>query len=307
MIVYEPNRNWIKDIFHLTTSWTMKKLLIAVIVVSALSGGIIFILCDILDAHPMLNSGIFSLFGIVLSILLVFRTNTAYDRWWEGRKQWGSLVNNSRNMAIMIQAMLPVEDKKNRDYFARHISNFSLALAEHLRKGTVLEKLDLTEDELAMCKEMEHVPNYISSLLFKRAQELYRSGIFTNDDILNLKPQLQALLDVLGACERIKKTPIPFSYAVFLKTIISAYIILLPFGLVNDYGYYSIPIVSFVAFAFMGIQMMAEEIEDPFELNCNDLPTETIAHTIRRNVYELMCNNHTIEVKHETHLYDKIF
>jgi putative membrane protein len=116
---------------------------------------------------------------------------------------------------------------------------------------------------------------------------------------------LQALLDITGACERIRKTPIPFSYNVYLKIFITAYAILLPFSLMSEFGYWSIPAVMFVFFAFIGVEMMAEEIEDPFGLDCNDLPTGTIAHTIKGNVFEILEHKHNKEKPIE--LYAKVF
>ena len=109
----------------------------------------------------------------------------------------------------------------------------------------------------------------------------------------------------MGACERIEKTPIPFSYNVFLKLFIGAYALMLLFGLVATFGYFAVPLVMIIFFAMIGVELMAEEIEDPFGLDCNDLPTGTIAHTIKNNVFEILTKKHPI--KHEQHTYEKIF
>lgn len=310
MIIYKSNKNWWGDIGHLYRSWTMNKVLRATGFI-----GLYTLLLSILQLHFLdevadmsLSTGVFSLLGIVLSILLVFRTNTAYDRWWEGRKQWGALVNHCRNLAIMAHSTFPTEQKEQRHKMATYISNFCIALKEHLREGTKLEELIFVhEEELEVYQQKKHVPNYISNQIHTLVQEQRKKGIIDGYDHLNFKPQLQALLDILGACERIKKTPIPFSYNVYLKVFISAYGLLLPLAMIPEFGYYAIPIVMFIFFAFIGIELMAEEIEDPFGLDCNDLPTGDIAHNIKNNVFELLevaTGKHEPIVREE---YEKVF
>lgn len=306
MIVYEPNKNWFRDIWNLTTSWTIKKILFGVM----MSGGVSLVVCIGMyytGYDPALHYGIFSLLGVVLSILLVFRTNTAYDRWWEGRKLWGSLVNNTRQLAIMLEASLPNEDRESRAFFARHISNFGIALKEHLRKGVKLEELELTESELAELKDKQHKPNHIALMIYAKIHAIYRAGVFTDADMINLKNTHVIFTDVNGACERIKKTPIPFSYAVYIKVFISAYAIMIPFGMYEDFGFYTVPLTMFIVFTMIGLELMAQEIEDPFGLDCNDLSTGEIAKTIKGNVCEVLGHVSTKEVVVETQLYHKIF
>lgn len=305
MIVYEPNKNWFRDIGNLTTSWTIKKIFYGVMM-AGLTSGVICIGLFFFEIEPKLHSGIFSLLGVVLSILLVFRTNTAYDRWWEGRKLWGSLVNNTRQLAIILEASLPDDDLESRAFFARHISNFGIALKEHLRKGVKLEELDLTKEELLEFQTKQHKPNYIAFLIYNRMQSIYRAGVFTDADMINLKHTHDVFTDVNGACERIKKTPIPFSYAVYIKLFISVYVLMLPFGLFLDFDFYTIPLTMFIAFTMIGVELMAQEIEDPFGLDCNDLSTGDIANTIKTNVNEIL--NHTsLKQAAETAIYHKIF
>jgi ion channel-forming bestrophin family protein len=307
MIVYEPNKNFFRDIGHLTRSWTMQK-----VIRSAFAIGLYCLLiCILADVfHVMFNvpSSLFSLLGIVLSILLVFRTNTAYDRWWEGRKQWGALVNDCRNLAVMAQAAFPPEDKRSRKEVAVLIANFCIALKEHLRQGVKREELLLLPDaERAELEFRNHIPAYFSQRLHEKVQAMYRSGAIDAADLRNFKPHLQALLDIAGACERIRKTPIPFSYAVYVKILVGAYVLMLPFGMIHELGYWSIPVVMFLGYTFIGILMMAEEIEDPFGLDCNDLPTGDIAHTIKGNVFEILEVTHKQAEEEKTILYEKVF
>lgn len=308
MINYKTNANWFGDMSHLFRSWTMTRIVRATAIIGVYTT-VITTASIYFDLHPYMtmDATVFSLLGVILSIFLVFRTNSAYDRWWEARKQWGALVNNTRNLAIYVDSMWPESDRKIRRFMAKHISNFCLALVEHLRAGTKLEKLVyMQEDEVAYYESKNHIPNFIALRIFQRIAEAHREGTINEGDYINIKAQHQSLLDILGACERIKKTPIPFSYAVYLKIFITTYAVLLPIGLVQVFGWLTIPLVMFIFFALLGIELMGEEIEDPFGLDCNDLPTGDIAHTIKRNVFEILEDRITDPVK-ERELYEKVF
>ncbi|MCG8328321.1 MAG: hypothetical protein MI974_11580 [Chitinophagales bacterium] len=307
MIYYKTNDSWFGDVSHLAKSWTMVRIMRSVL----LTGVYAVIVCVTveyfeLEEYITMNTSIFSLLGVILSILLVFRTNSAYDRWWEGRKQWGALVNNTRNLAIYVHSMFPKDNLDVRRFMAKHISNFCLALVEHLREGTKLDHLIyLTEEQQKEYASKGHIPNHIALQIFDRLATAHRYGEINEGDYINIKAQHQSLLDILGACERIKKTPIPFSYAVYLKLFITAYGILLPFALVNTFHLAAIPLSMFIFFALLGVELLGEEIEDPFGRDCNDLPTGDIANTIKNNVFEIL-EARTIR-KEEKELYEKVF
>ncbi|NJB86969.1 putative membrane protein [Lewinella marina] len=308
MIIYKSNGSWFGHVFHLTSSYTMRRVVRAVLLLGVYSalviGGI-----RILNLHRYLqvDSTVFSLLAVILSIFLGFRTTTAYDRWWEARKQWGALVNNCRNLAIYVDSMWPPADLAIRRFMAKSIANFCLALAEHLRQGTRLEQLvDLSEEEVGYYTTKDHVPNFIALRIYQRIAAAHREGTISEGDYLNIKAQHQSLLDILGACERIKKTPIPFSYAVYLKVFVTAYAVLLPFGLSEQFGWGTVPLTMLIAFALLGVELMGEEIEDPFGRDCNDLPTGDIAHTIKRNVFEIL-EDRTPAAEQRQEEYDKVF
>lgn len=307
MIYYKTNENWFGDVSHLAKSWTMVRIMRSVFGI----GFYTLMVCLLFELTGwteliMLNTSIFSLLGVILSLFLVFRTNTAYDRWWEARKQWGALVNNTRNLAIYAHAVFPKEDKEVRRFMGKHISNFCIALVEHLRDGTQMDQLIYIHDEeREEYEKMGHIPNYIALQIYQRLAEAHRNGEINEGDYINIKAQHQSLLDILGACERIKKTPIPFSYAVYLKIFISAYGIFLPFALLQTFSYFTIPLVMFMFFALIGVELLAAEIEDPFGLDCNDLPTGDIAHTIKTNVFEILESRH-VQIRPKE-LYEKYF
>jgi putative membrane protein len=308
MIFYKTNENWFGDVRHLWKSWTMVRITRAVLAMGIYSA----IICVAVEQFKLtkwvgINTSIYSLLGVLLSIFLVFRTNTAYDRWWEARKQWGALVNNTRNLAIYVDGMFPEENKSIRHFMAVHISNFCLALVEHLRKGVQLDNLiHLQEEERAIYEAKGHVPNYIAQQIFDKIATAHRSGEINEGDYINIKAQHQSLLDILGACERILKTPIPFSYSVYLKIFITAYGLLLPFAMVSQYGFLTIPLAMFLFFALLGVELLGEEIEDPFGLDCNDLPTGDIAHTIKNNVFEILEDKSSKGRGRKLELYEKV-
>lgn len=309
MIYYKSNQAWLKDIRHLFSSYTMRKVVIASVWMGAFT--LLLVILDFyFNLQISLKSGtsIFSVLGIVLSILLVFRTNTAYDRWWEGRKQWGALVNHTRNLAIAVNTTFPENDLDSRKRMAQLIANFCIALKEHLREGTLLHELiELSDKDKSSYTGKKHIPNFISMQIHTLIERMHREDKISPYNYLNIKPHTQALVDILGACERIKKTPIPFSYNVYLKIFISAYGLFLPFALLQDFGFLSIPITMLVFFAFLGMELMAEEIEDPFGLDCNDLPTGDIANTIRQNVYEILLERSEQYAVNEKAPYSKVF
>jgi len=230
-----------------------------------------------------------TLIGFVLSMMLIFRTNTAYERWWEGRKLWGSFVNNSRNLALKLNALLPESATEQRAMFRALVHNFIHASKEHLRHGVDVKKLPAAGGyDAAYFSKGGHVPNQVLKALFVEAYRLHTSGVISGEQLIVLNAELQSFADNLGACERIKKTPIPYAYSLFLKKIIFIYVFTMPIGFVLDYGYWAVPVVTFVFYAFASIEVIAEEIEDPFGTEANDLPTDSISETIRSNLHDIL-------------------
>ncbi len=280
MISYNP-KSWLALIFHLTKSDTISILWRELVFIFIFTMGVA-LAEDFFFPNAMVLEKLFSIYsilGFVISLLLAFRTNTAYDRWWEGRRKWGELVNDSRNLAVKLAALgLSTEDNH---YFGRHIGNFALCIKEHLREGTVYSLLDITEEERTFLESLDHVPSGIVELMYKRLNDLKKSGALSEEDVLRLDRNLNGFLDCVGACERIKNTPIPYSYSMFFKKFIFSYVITLPFAFVVNFGYWSSIIATFIFYVFVSIEILAEEIEDPFGMDDNDLPTDEMAQRIQ--------------------------
>ena len=294
MISYNP-KDWFTFIFRFHKADTFRQLLPMLIGICIYAAIIAWL--ELYYWNVTVNSYIHNLpimhtlLGFAISMLLVFRTNTAYDRWWEGRKLWGSLVNNSRNLALKIQALLPVEEKAYRIFFRKIIPAYAYALHNHLHKEQT--RIELFEEqikhpELENIDHSKHVPNQVALLQYQQVHQLYKENKITGEQLLFLNNELQSFTDICGACERIKNTPIPFSYSVFIKKFIFFYVMTLPLGLVFQLGFYVIPVVAFIFYVLASLELIAEEIEDPFSGDPNDVPTETLAKNIHRHINEII-------------------
>jgi len=287
MINYNP-KSWIQLIFAFHRSDTFRILWKEIIYIGLFTLAIAFVEIHFFPNTVQLEKliTVYSLIGFVISLLLVFRTNTAYDRWWEGRRKWGEVVNDTRNLAVKLSPIL--KEKTDRDYFARMISNFAYSMKDHLRLGIDIDDLNLTHDEKDVLKTRNHVPTAIVELMYRKLKEHREKGELSDVEFLSIDKNLNALLDSIGACERIKNTPIPFSYSLFIKKFIFIYVTTLPLAFVVQFGYYSALIATFVFYILVSMEVLAEEIEDPFGTDDNDLPTDQLCERIESVVYEVL-------------------
>lgn len=292
MFAYNTRGN-ITNIFEFRKDDTFRTLLPYIVLVCGYTALVDYLMIGVLNLHeePPFKGLIVlhTLLGAVISLLLVFRTNTAYDRWWEGRKLWGTLVNNSRNLAVKMNAMLDADDTKNRSFFTKIIPLFAHALYLHLRAETTRLELDeYPHPEIPDFDHTKHIPNQVAGVMATKLNLLYKEGKLSGDQSIIVNAEFQSFLDVCGACERIKNTPIPYSYSTFIKKFIFLYIVTLPFGLVFTLTYLSIPIVGIVFYVLASLELIAEEIEDPFGTDFNDLPMEKMAANIKKNVEHIL-------------------
>ena len=285
MVLYNP-KEWWKLIFNFSKSDTFRIMLPGMIGVAVYTGVVAYLENEVFQASFKNTTIVHSLVGFALSLFLVFRTNTAYDRWWEGRKIWGGLVNNSRSLAMKIfSTNIDLQTKK---LLGQYIVSFVFALKEHLREGVKMEELILDQTSMDSIQTSNHKPNAIAKMMFSKTNEAFKNGVITGEQLLSLHKEMQSMVDHLGACERIKRTPIPYSYSLFIKKVIFLYVFTMPIGFVREFEYWAMPIVAAVFYVFGSIEVLAEEIEDPFGTDTNDLPTDQICVTIKGNVEEIM-------------------
>lgn len=291
MVKYNP-RTWFSLIFHSYSKQVVKKLFPALAFMGVFTALICYFILDYLELekHEFLGTtAVHQLLGFVLGLFLVFRINSAYDRWWEGRKLWGALVNSTRNLALKLNAYISKEDHESRSWFAKMIPNFVYATKEHLRNGVQFSELESGEDiDLEALKKYRHKPNQIMAHLYSYVNALYKKNVISGDQLINLDKELKDFIDIIGACERIKNTPIPYSYTMYIKKFIFVYIITLPLGFITTFGYFTIATVLLVTYILLSVELIAEEIEDPFGKDINDLPTDELAGKIKDNIGEIL-------------------
>jgi len=228
--------------------------------------------------------------GTVIALLLGFRTNSAYDRWWEARIVWGAIVNDSRTWVRQLltfvqnqQTTMPIILKMSK----RHIA-WNYALTGHLRRCDFSKfiKINIDEDEFNVNSKKINLPN---ALLYKQGQDLRRLKSQNEIDefqLVALDKTLTNLTDSMGKCERIKNTVFPTSYSLLVDVLIYVWIFFLPFGLIENIGLILIPTTVSLAFSFLAIDRIAYYMQNPFDNLPSDTPMLALSRTIEINILE---------------------
>lgn len=223
-------------------------------------------------------------FTLVLGLLLVFRTNTAYARWWEARTLWGALVNACRNLAAkshdLITLSAPIQYEVRRLVIA-----FPYALRDHLRSEGALQSIPGLTDARG---EVKHIPSFLVGRLYQAFREARRSGQLDGDELRIIDEDLRRLLDICGGCERIYRTRIARSYRVFARQCVFLFLVTLPWGIANDFGFWTLPLTSITAYFMLGLETVAEHVEEPFGYDEDDLDLDGLCNTIEVTVDEIM-------------------
>jgi len=285
MINYNP-KNWLSFIFSFHKSDTVRMLWKELLYISILSITIAYIEITFFPGALFLKNltTVYSLLGFVISLLLVFRTNTAYDRWWEGRKAWGALVNDTRSLSTKI-AVLDISQKQ-KETFRQLITLFVFATKNRLRNASLESDQELPDD-LKQYSLPDHQPLSVQKLLRIEIEGLLKQGVISPEVWRALQNDVDSLVNSLGGCERILNTPIPFSYSLFIKKFIFIYVVTMPLAFVPLFGYLSAFISTFVFYALVSMELLAEEIEDPFGSDLNDLPTDQLCLMIEKNCRQI--------------------
>ena len=229
----------------------------------------------------------FSLIGLALAIFIGFRNSASYDRYWEGRKLWGELIIMCRSLTRQILTFVSPEGERSPAWppFA-HLVAFAHALRHHLRDSDPMDELReyLDEDEAVQVRLAHSRPLF---LLQRMAHDLHRcleGGRIQEYFAAGIDSNTTALTHVLTGCERIKNTPIPFTYNLLLHRTAYLYCFLLPFGLVDSIGFMTPFVVGIVSFTFFGLDALGDEIEEPFGVLPNDLALSAMCRTIERDL-----------------------
>lgn len=287
MISYD-NKAWYRHLF----AWkgaVIKGVSLRVFIFMAWTAVVVFLYeSTIIPKEKSIDMVIYNVVGLALGLLLVFRTNTSYDRYWEGRKLLGGMVNTCRNASFLLNNIIPKEDTESRKEFAELIAAFNYAYKEHLRNGVSRKDLpNLREEYKAIIFESKHVPNAIMKLIQEKVYAL-QSNNPDHTVFINLNNELAIFINNIGGMERIRNTPVPFAYAAHLQMFITIYFIGLPFGLSEKFHWLAVPAVGAIALILLGINEIGVEIEDPFGDDPNDLPVDQICANIERNINEIL-------------------
>jgi putative membrane protein len=224
--------------------------------------------------------------SLVLGLLLVFRTNSAYDRWWEGRKLWGQLVNDSRNMCLKVKNLssLPEHEKIQ---VSEYVVSFAYTLKNHLRDTKPAKRLPGVKKMTNI--DEPHLPVQVVDSIYNRVQKWYQTGQIDGFLLLQLDPHMRAFMDVCGACERIRSSPLVLSYRAFIRQGIAINLAALPWYSATTLPlYWGLPIIIFASYFLIGLELIAEDIEDPFGFDGDDLPLDLICDKIRTVITQIM-------------------
>lgn len=230
-----------------------------------------------------LPSDIHAALTVVLGWLLVFRTNASYARWWEARTLWGRLVNVSRNLAIKVADLVKADDD-GLNRFRIDIVAFSAGLRDQLRGKSRLQSLDGFE---ACPDHPSHVPSYLITRMYGEFGSWYRNGFIDSGLLRVLDAEAREFLEICGGCERIANTRVVRSYRAFSRQCVVVYLITFPWGIVNQFGWWTVPLSTIAAYFMLGLETVSEDVEQPFGYDTDDLDLDGLCEIIRVTVQEV--------------------
>jgi len=252
-----------------------------------MGGAALYTTCVLyIDAHgfptrKLVEADAVMVTGAIMGLLLVFRTNSAYDRWWEARKLWGQLVNDIRNICIKAKSQSDLTTAEH-DELAPLLTAFPYALKDHLR-GLPRDSRHVSALNLNRL-EAKHTPLNISKRISEIIFAWKNSGKIDGSDLVRFDPHMRSLMDTCGACERIQQSPIAGAFKALIWFGLIAYMLVLPWLLVPVVDKWALVLALVAALFVLGIELLAEEIEQPFGTGSNDLPLDTICATIAESV-----------------------
>ncbi|MBL4676809.1 MAG: hypothetical protein JKY70_11500 [Mucilaginibacter sp.] len=236
-----------------------------------------------------------TILGTVISLLLAFKSNQAYDRWWEARTLWGAIVNDVRSFTRQLLTFVDApyhegERKAFVDRVAKRQVAWCFALSRNLRRQDPLQGLEkyLSKEDIEYISKYDNIPVAILELQGADIRSAYKLGWINEFQQVALDETLTRFSNEMGGCERIKNTVFPATYAAYIHFSVLLFVLLLPFGLIEYFGVVEVPVVIAIASSFFLIESMAIHLQDPFENKPTDTPTITISRTIERDVVQML-------------------
>ncbi|REC63937.1 hypothetical protein DRF65_04350 [Chryseobacterium pennae] len=288
-MIIRKKEHWFKMLFVWHGS-VLPGLLPRLFLLFILSLGVVYLRGVIFSFKIPLNPAPLTLFGFVLALFLGFKNNASYDRFWEGRKLWGALLNTARSLTRQALTLKNTKESKvSASEFIKLLGAFVFALKHQLRGTDAHEDLKdrLNEDQLKIVSVAKYKPAVIMRLLAEWVQQAKEEGSIDTIQQARFDENFDKLSDIVGGCERIVSTPLPYSYRVLLHRTVYIYCFLLPFGLVDSLRWFTPLIVVFVAYTFVAFEAIADEIEEPFGTEANDLALNSMSVMIEETIHEM--------------------
>jgi putative membrane protein len=304
-MIIRKKENWLRMLFIWNGS-VLPQILPRLMILLVISIVVGYFRGTVFNYKIQLNPGPFTLFGIALAIFLGFRNNVSYDRFWEGRKLWGALLNTSRSLARQAQTLTNDIKSEEVNTFVNYLISYTYALKHQLRQTDAtadIERVSGTDLAIKM-----------NAAVYKPAMLINEMGVWVQrlrkekriDAILSVSidQNLNELSTIVGGCERIASTPIPYTYKVLLHRTVYIYCFLLPFGFVDSLSWMMPVIVIFIAYTFVALEAVADELEDPFGLEPNDLALNSLCRMIENTLLELSGREIVNDTREISHLLD---
>jgi putative membrane protein len=245
-----------------------------------------------------------SILGTIISLLLAFRSNQAYDRWWEARTLWGAIVNDSRSFARQVLSFIDnsYDDPDKKAMKAQMIKRqmaWCHSLSQHLRGQNANQGLGrlLSDEERQSVSDVHHVPLALMEHHANDLRLLLRMNWINEYQQVAMDETLTRFANSMGGCERIKNTVFPVTYSFYIHILVLLFVMLLPFGLIEFFGIFQIPLVVAISSSFFLIEKMAIHLQDPFENKPTDTPTTTISRNIERDLKMLLKDEEPVETE----------
>ena len=291
---FQTREGFWREAFALAGSVTPHVMPVVLIFGLASSGicGVSWLVERLLEVRIALAIAPFEFAGAALGLLLILRTNAGYDRWWEARKLWGGIVNQSRNLVIGAMAYGP-NDSEWREKFVRWAAVFPHTARLSLRgelPSTEVANLVGSEDARQVASA-GHMPSFVAVRLGDLLHEARDTLKMDGFAFIQIDRERALLIDHIGACERIVKTPLPRAYSINIRRFIVFFLLMLPFSLLhlldNDW---LVPFITMlVAYPLLSLDQIGVELENPFSTsNLSHLPLDDISTDIERNVLSML-------------------